>query len=111
MRGDRVGAKIQDRATRARFWPKECAGIHFHAEGTIPEWGTPCFRSWGPAIGRGTRGGCLVPKHQKLSRRGSVLADKIWWASVLGRGDLGRAREVYLREGRGGSLAGMQSGD
>ena len=40
-------------------------------------------------------GGLLgAKKPKKLSHRGSVLADKIWEASVLGRGNLGRAREA-----------------
>jgi hypothetical protein len=55
-------------------------------------------------------GGWLEPKSQKLSRQGSVLADETRGASVLGRGDLGGAREAKLRVGGGGSLAGMQSG-
>ena len=55
-------------------------------------------------------GGWLEPKSQKLSCQSSVLADKIQRASILCRGDLGGAREAKLREGGGGSLAGMQSG-
>ena len=58
-----------------------------------------------------TRGGGLVgAKSQKLSCQGSVLANETWGASVLGREDLGGAREAKLREGGGGSLAGMQTG-
>ena len=56
------------------------------------------------------RGGWLEAKSQKLSRQGPVLEDKIQGASILGRGDLGGAREAKLWEGGGGSLAGMQSG-
>ena len=48
----------------------------------------------GQRLGVARGGGWLVPKSQKLSHRGSVLADEIWGASVLGRGDLGRAREA-----------------
>jgi hypothetical protein len=56
------------------------------------------------------QGGWLESKSQKLSRWGSVLADKIQGASILGRWDLGGAGEAKLRVGGGGSLAGMQSG-
>ena len=38
-------------------------------------------------------GGWFVPKSQKLSHQDSVLADKIWGTSVLGRRDLVRAGE------------------
>ena len=64
-------------------------------------WNTPCLRSWGPVIGHGTRGegGWLEPKSQKLSHQGSVLAEEMWEASVLGRGDLCGGREAKLRVG------------
>ena len=94
----RCRAKIQDGPARAWFWPTQCGSIHFQAEGTPSGWSTLCFRLWGPAIGCGMRGGWLVPKTQKLSHRGSVLANKKWGASVLGRGNQGRARKAWLRE-------------
>ena len=57
-----------------------------------------------------TRGGGLVrAKSPKLSCQGSVLPNETWGASVLGRGDLGGARKAKLREGVGGSLAGIQT--
>ena len=52
----------------------------------------------------------MEPKSQKLSCWSSFLTDETWEASVLSRGDLGGARKEKLREGGGGSLAGMQSG-
>ena len=109
-RGGLVEVKIQNQAAGAWFWPTKRGGVYFRAEGTLFGWSTPHLRSWGPAIGHGMRGGWLEPKSQKLSRRGSVLADEMWWTSDLGRGDLGGSRKTKLREGRGGSLAGMQAG-
>ena len=58
-------------------------------------WNTPHLRLWGPAWHEG--GGWLEPKSQKLSHRGSVLAEEMRGASVLGRGDLCGGREAKLR--------------
>ena len=68
----------------------QCGGVHFQAEGTLSGRG-------GQPLGE-ARVGWLVPKSQKLSHRGSGLANEIWGASVLGRGNLGRARKAWPRE-------------
>ena len=99
MRGDRVGAKIQDRATGARFWPMKRGSIYFQAEVTPSWWGIPCFRPWGPAIGRGAKGwlvGAIKPKTESLGL--GFGKQNMGGASVLGRGDLGRARNARLKE-------------
>ena len=48
----------------------------------------------GQGLGMAREGAWLEPKSQNLSRWGSVLADKTWRTSGLGREDLGGAGEA-----------------
>ena len=71
------------------------------------------------ALGRGGQqlgvarggGGLVGAKKPKTESPGLNFGRQNMGASVLGRGNLGRAWKAWLREGGGGSLAGMQSGD
>ena len=92
------------------FGQKKCGSNHFWAKGTLFGWSTLCLRLWEPAIGHGIKGGWLEPKWHKLSFWGSFLANKTQGTLVLGRGDLGGAKEAMLSKCGGGSLADMQGG-